>query len=111
MTVYRPIGAARLACMRIPFGLLAAAAILVAASPLASPLDAQQLPWKSGDRPPTLAGFSLYEPAQTAAARLGAPVAVDTLGSGPNAAVAYTNRERGVSLVTSRLDGVAIVYV
>ena len=85
--------------------------LLVLLGVLASPLEAQTFPWKSGDRPPALAGFRLYEAPDGARMRLGGPVTVDTLGSGPGAALAYTNPERGISLVTSRLDGVAIIYV
>ncbi|MBW8770112.1 MAG: hypothetical protein JF589_10170 [Gemmatimonadetes bacterium] len=72
---------------------------------------AQRLPWKHGDTPPTLAGFRLHERPDSARARLGADVTVDTLGTSDDAALAYTSRRRGISLVTSRLDGVAIIYV
>src|SRR3954451_15133941 len=72
---------------------------------------AQRLPWKHGDTPPTLAGFRLHERPDSARARLGADVTVDTLGTSDDAALAYTRRRRGISLVTSRLDGVGIIYV
>jgi hypothetical protein len=71
---------------------------------------AQRLPWKHGDKPPRLAGFALYEKASAAKARLGDGVTVDTLGSGRDAAIVYSSTRKGVSLVTSRLDGVAIIY-
>jgi hypothetical protein len=88
--------------------LLAALAIAVAHS---TDAIAQQLPWKQGDKPPALAGFKLYEDAAAARARLGSDVTVDTLGDRADPTLAFTSRTRGISLVTSRLDGVAIIYV
>src|SRR5215813_12653233 len=77
----------------------------------ASAVHAQRLPWKHGDKPPALAGFKLYEEPAAARARLGNDVTVDTLGDRSDPALAYTSRKRGISLITSRLDGVAIIYV
>jgi hypothetical protein len=91
--------------------ILRACMLLVAFSAAASLVHAQRVPWKHGDKPPALAGFRLYETADSARARLGTGVSVDTLGTGADAALAFTNRERGISLVTSRADGVAIIYV
>jgi hypothetical protein len=87
---------------------VAALALLAGAAPEA---QAQHLPWKHGDKPPTLAGFTLYEKPAAARARLGADVTVDTLGSGPDAALSFTSRKRGISFVASKADGVAIIYV
>jgi hypothetical protein len=78
---------------------------------LSSPALAQHFPWKHGDKPPTLAGFRLYEKAATARDRLGPGISTDTLGDRADPAVAFTSSKRGVSVVTSRLDGVAIIYV
>jgi hypothetical protein len=86
---------------------LAASVLLV----VSSSAQAQHFPWKRGDKPPTLAGFRLYETPADARARLGADATVDTLGGHSDPAVAYTSAKRGISLVTSRLDGVAIIYV
>ena len=44
-------------------------------------------------------------------ARLGCDIQVDTLGTGPGAAFAYTNTMAGYSVVISPGDGVAIIYV
>jgi hypothetical protein len=60
---------------------------------------------------PTLAGFRLGEPEDGAVARLGGPLKVETLGSGPEAPVSYTNVAKGITLIASRADGVGIVLV
>jgi hypothetical protein len=74
-------------------------------------MSAQQLPWKHGDKAPALAGFNLGEEPGAARARLGPDIQVDTLGTGADVALAFTSAKRGISLVTSRADGVAIIYV
>ena len=60
---------------------------------------------------PTLAGFRLGESQAGAVARLGGPLKVETLGSGPEAPVSYANAAVGITLIASRADGVGIVFV
>jgi hypothetical protein len=94
-----------LSYLKVPF---VAATMIIA---LGTNAAAQRLPWKHGDKPPSLAGFYLHEEQTSARAKLGSNVTADTLGDRSDPAIAITSQERGVSLVASRLDGVAIIYV
>lgn len=60
---------------------------------------------------PALAGFRLGEPSEPAQARLGTPVTIDTLGSGPDAVVSLMNDSTGINLFVSRSQGVGVIMV
>jgi hypothetical protein len=71
---------------------------------LAVTAGAQSLPWKSGDAPPSLAGYRLTDDPAAVRKALGANVTVDTGGTGVNAQHTYTDAARGVQLVMSRSE-------
>jgi len=89
--------------------LLRVLCVLVASLIAGSDLAAQQLPWKVGDKPPMLAGFRLAEDPDSARVRLGAGVQVDTMDLASET-FGITHRGKGISLVVSRADGVAVIY-
>jgi len=60
---------------------------------------------------PALAGFRIGEPAAGAITRLGAPLRVDTLGSGPDAPLSFANLATGITLIVSRDEGVGIILL
>ena len=82
-----------------------------AAAKPAVPARVAGVPWKQGDRPPALAGFQLGDRLAAVRARLGAPVKVDTLGRGADAALSLTNATSGTTAVVSPEDGLAILYL
>ena len=69
------------------------------------------LPWKAGDKPPALAGVTLGASREAMLALLGTPSKVDTLGRDENAAVGMRFASKGVAVVSTARQGVAIVYV
>ena len=88
-----------------------AVVLALAAGPLSSVAAERSLPWKAGDRPPVLAGFTLLENGDSARARLGRDARVQTLGSGPGASHACTDAVIGLEIIVSPADGVAVIYV
>jgi hypothetical protein len=90
--------------MRVAFLLLT---VLGAGAP---PLQGQGLPWKAGDAPPSLAGFSLQQSSADVRSRLGSAVRIDTLGQGADAVVTVTDRALGVT-VTSSAAGITGIHL
>ncbi len=74
---------------------------ICAACCVSSTAVAQSLPWKSGDKPPVLAGFTLLENGDSARERSTGDIQVYTLDTDPGAAFAYTNTIAGYSVVIS----------
>lgn len=60
---------------------------------------------------PALAGFRINEPTEGAVKRLGAPLEMEKLGSGPDAPVSYTSAKTGITLIASPDEGVGIILV
>ena len=69
------------------------------------------LPWKAGDTPPALAGVSLGSSRDALLAVLGAPSRIDTLGRDENGAIGMRFASKGVAVVSTTKQGVAIIYV
>jgi hypothetical protein len=89
----------------------APAAPVARAAATTTPARAAGLPWNAGDKPPALAGFQLGERMPSVRTRLGAPLRVDTLGKGKDAALSLTNAKTGTTAVVSPIDGLAILYL
>jgi len=102
-----------LVLVSVPVGAQARGATPPAARPVAATVPARSpgLPWKAGDRPPALAGFQLGERLPAVRTRLGAPLRVDTLGKGKDAALSLSNAKTGTTAVVSPIDGLAILYL
>lgn len=60
---------------------------------------------------PSLAGFTIGEPAAAAIKRLGTPLQVDTLGGGENVQVSYANASTGITIICVGAQGVGIILV
>jgi hypothetical protein len=60
---------------------------------------------------PAFAGFRIGEPAPGAIERLGAPLTVDTLGTGFSAPRSYANLATGINLIVTDVEGVGIILV
>ena len=84
------------------------AALIIA---LAACDSAGHLPWKAGDKAPTLAGVAIGSSREAMLAVLGAPSKVDTLGRDENGAIGMRFASKGVAVVSTTKQGVAIVYV
>ncbi len=58
---------------------------------------------------PALAGFRIGQGISDALARLGKPLKVDTLGSGPDSPVSYANLATGITVVGTTAAGVGVI--
>ena len=71
-------------------------------------LQGAVFPWKSGAKPPAVAGVHLGDTRARLDSLLGAPDSTQNLGPG---AYAFTYARRGLSIVYTLQDGAAIVYL
>ena len=70
-----------------------------------------RLPWNAGDKPPMLAGVTLGSSREAMLAVLGTPSKVDTLGRDENGAIGMRFASKGIAVVSTAKQGVAIIYV
>lgn len=83
-------------------------AAVVIAAPVAAAAQQGSLPWHAGDAPPAVAGLRLGAPRATVDSVLGSPESQRTLGAG---VLGLGYRTRGIALVCSDSDGLAVLYL